>query len=63
MLQANATRNGPAPCPGVVDQAGAVRDGCRVCGKCDDLIRVMMQDIVAAPGGRKQERTPATALA
>ena len=64
MLQANQAGKGrTAPCPGLVDDAGIVRDACRVCGKCDDLIGDLMRDMVAAPAEPKQERTPAPAFA
>ena len=49
------------PCLGLVDTAGDIRNACRVCGKCDDLIRDMMRDIVAVSILGKQTMATATA--
>lgn len=64
MLQAIGmeARKPALPCPGLLDDAGAVRDVCRVCGKCDDIIRDMLRDIApAAVNDQASEpaRTPA----
>ena len=56
MLQVPTTEHGRVtPCPGLLDDAGAVRDGCRACGRCDDLIRDMMADVVIGAGRRQAE--------
>jgi hypothetical protein len=56
MLQVPRAENSRVvPCPGLLDDAGAVRDGCRACGRCDDLIRDMMADIVIGVGRRQTE--------
>ena len=56
MLQVPTTEYGrAAPCRGLLDDAGAIRDGCRTCGRCDDLIRDMMADIVIGAGRRQTE--------
>ena len=56
MLQVPTTNHGRVtPCLGLLDDAGAVRDVCRACGKCDDLIRDMMADIVIGAGRRQTE--------
>jgi len=56
MLQVRTTDHGRVtPCPGLLDDAGAVRDVCRACGRCDDLIRDMMADIVMGAGRRQAE--------
>ena len=56
MLQVPTTEHGRAArCPGLLDDAGAIRDGCRTCGRCDDLIRDMMADIVIGAGRRQTE--------
>ena len=56
---------GPAtPFPGLIDEAGAIRATCRVCGKCDALVRDLMQDVaVAGTNVGKQTRQPAAAPA
>ena len=47
MLQTTAIagRKPALPCPGLVDAAGTVRDTCRACGKCDDIIRDMLRGV------------------
>jgi hypothetical protein len=37
-----------APCPGVFTEARTIRDACRVCGKCDAILRDLTREIVAA---------------
>jgi hypothetical protein len=59
MLQSTSVE-GPTqapPCPGLIDDAGVVRDACRVCGKCDDIIRGLTRDIAASSA--KQPFEPA----
>jgi hypothetical protein len=56
MLQVPTTDHGRVtPYPGLLDDAGAVRDVCQACGRCDDLIRDMMADIVIGAGRRQTE--------
>ncbi len=50
------------PCAGLLDETGAVRDACRDCGKCDDIIRDMLRGIApTAVNNQASEpaRTPA----
>jgi hypothetical protein len=49
-----------APCPGLLDDVGAIRDTCLACGRCDDVIRDMMRGI-AVPSVNKQPDAPARA--
>lgn len=56
-------RKPAAPCPGLLDEAGVVRDACRVCGKCDDLIARLMQDgTIAGTDDRTQTRRQPAAM-
>jgi hypothetical protein len=56
MLQVPTTDHSRVtPCPRLLDDAGAVRDVCRACGRCDELIRDMMADIVMGAGRRHTE--------
>ena len=59
LLQVPTTEHGRVtPCPGLLDDAGAVRDGCRACGRCNDLIR----DMIVIGAGRRQTETGAITI-
>ena len=45
VITAKLAKQAAPPCPGLLDEAGVVRDDCRVCGKCDDIIEDMLRGI------------------